>query len=328
MTTRSVKNVKTINENDLRTAGELIGKLRESVERVIVGKSEVVGLAIVALLARGHILIEDIPGVGKTVLAKALAKSVCGDFKRLQCTPDLLPSDVTGTFVYNQATGEFTFRPGPVFANFVLADEINRATPRTQSALLECMEESQVTVERQTMPLPQIFQVIATQNPIEFQGTYPLPEAQKDRFLLRLKLGYLSVEQEVNMSRGQMLAHPIESLEAVLSLDDIAWLQNVTRHIYVNETVSDYMVRLVHASRKDPNILIGASPRGSLGLMRAAQALALTRGRDFVIPDYVRQLALPVLGHRMILKPQAQYAEGALDDVIYDLLSRVNPEPK
>ncbi len=328
MATRSVKQNKTIEDKDLKRASELIGKLRDSVERVIVGKSEVVDLAIVALLARGHILIEDVPGVGKTILAKAIAKSVSGDFQRIQCTPDLLPSDVTGTFVYNQASGEFTFRPGPVFANFVLADEVNRATPRTQSALLECMEESQVTVERQTMPLPKIFQVIATQNPIEFQGTYPLPEAQKDRFLMRLKLGYLQKDQEVAMSRGQMIAHPIEALEPVLSLEEVEWLQDLVRHMFVNESVNDYIVRLVHATRQDPNILLGSSPRGSIGLMRASQAMALMRGRGYVIPDYARQLALPVLGHRMILKPQAQYAEGALEDVIYDLLSRVNPETK
>lgn len=328
MDTRSVDRAGVIGKKELRTAAELIDKLRQSVESVIVGKTAVVELAIVALLARGHVLIEDVPGVGKTVLAKTIAKSVSGDFQRIQCTPDLLPSDVTGMFVYNQASGEFTFRPGPVFANFVLTDEINRATPRTQSALLECMEEGQVTVERQTKALPEVFQVIATQNPIEFQGTYPLPEAQKDRFLMRLKLGYLPLGQEVAMVRGQMHSHPINSLEPVLSLEEVSSLQGMARRIYVDEAVSDYIVRLVHETRNDPNILLGSSPRGSLGLMRGSQALALVRGREFVIPDFVRQLAVPVLGHRMILKPQAQYAEGALEDIIYDLLSRVNPEPK
>jgi MoxR-like ATPase len=328
MGTRSADRAGTVDKQQLKSASELIDKLRESVERVIVGKTKVVELAIIALLGRGHVLIEDVPGVGKTVLAKAIAKSVSGEFQRVQCTPDLLPSDITGTFVYNQASGEFTFRSGPVFANFVLADEINRATPRTQSSLLECMEESQVTVERQTMRLPNVFQVIATQNPIEFQGTYPLPEAQKDRFLMRLKLGYLPVGQEVAMSRGQMISHPIESLEPVLTLEEVESLQDMVRRVYVDEAVSDYIVRLVQESRNDPNILLGASPRGSLGLMRGAQAMALIRGREFVIPDFVRQLAVPILGHRMILKPQAQYAESALEDIIFDLLSRVNPEKK
>ena len=328
MDTRSVNRAATVGKKELKAAAELIDKLRNNVEQVIVGKTKVVDLAIIALLAHGHLLIEDVPGVGKTVLAKTIAKSVSGDFQRIQCTPDLLPSDVTGTFVYNQASGEFSLRPGPVFANFVVADEINRATPRTQSSLLECMEENQVTIERQTMKLPEVFQVIATQNPIEFQGTYPLPEAQKDRFLMRLKLGYLPLGQEAEMARGQMKSHPIDTLEPVLSLEEVSHLQNIVRQIYVDESVSDYIVRLVHESRNDPNILLGSSPRGSLGLMRASQAMALVRGREFVIPDFVRQLAVHVLGHRMILKPQAQYAEGALEDIIHELLSRVNPEPK
>jgi len=328
MDTRSVNRTATVGKKELKAAAELIDKLRYNMELVIVGKTKVVDLAIIALLARGHLLIEDVPGVGKTVLAKTIAKSVSGDFQRIQCTPDLLPSDVTGTFVYNQASGEFSLRPGPVFANFVVADEINRATPRTQSALLECMEENQVTIERQTMKLPEVFQVIATQNPIEFQGTYPLPEAQKDRFLMRLKLGYLPLGQEAEMARGQMKSHPIDALEPVLSLEEVSHLQDMVRQIYVDEAVSDYIVRLVHESRNDPNILLGSSPRGSLGLMRSAQAMAVVRGREFVIPDFVRQLAVHVLGHRMILKPQAQYAEGALEDVIHELLSRVNPEPK
>ena len=328
MTARAAIPTRTVEKEQIKSATELISKLRDSVETVIFGKSNVVELAIISLLARGHILLEDVPGVGKTVLAKALARSVSGDFQRIQCTPDLLPSDVTGTFVYNQASGEFSFRAGPIFGNFILADEINRATPRTQSALLECMEESQVTVERETMPLPRVFQVIATQNPVEFQGTYPLPEAQKDRFLMRLKLGYLTIEKEVEMSRGQMRTHPIENLEPVLSIDEVVILQDLVTQIYIDKAVSDYLVRVVHETRKDPNILLGSSPRGSLGLMRASQAMALVRGREFVIPDYIRQLAVPILGHRMILKPQAQYAEGALEEVIFDILARVNPEKK
>jgi MoxR-like ATPase len=302
-----------------------VGRLRENMEKVIIGKPDQVDMAIVCLLARGHLLVEDVPGTGKTTLAKVLAKSIEGSFQRIQCTPDLLPADITGTYVYNQKTAEFQFRPGPVFADVVLADEINRATPRTQSALLECMEEYQVTMERTTFRLPPSFMVIATQNPIEFQGTYPLPEAQKDRFLMRLKLGYLEGEEEKRMIRDQASAHPIETIGSVIDTNHVLRLQKTVRGIHIEEDLLDYIVRLVGSTRTDTSIHVGASPRGSLGLYRAGQAMALVRGRDYVVPHDIKEIALAVLGHRMILKPQAGYSEDAVADLINTLLARVGP---
>jgi MoxR-like ATPase len=306
-------------------AVKAVGRLKESMEGVIIGKSDQVDMAIVSLLARGHLLIEDVPGTGKTTLAKVLAKSIKGTFQRVQCTPDLLPADITGTFVYNQKTGEFQFRPGPVFADVVLADEINRATPRTQSALLECMEEYQVTLERTTFRLPPTFMVIATQNPIELQGTYPLPEAQKDRFLMRIKLGYLEGEEEKKMLLDQVDVHPLEKVRPVLATEDVLRLQRTVRGIHVEEDLMDFMVRLVGSTRTDSNILVGSSPRGSLGLFRAGQALALVRGRDYVVPHDVKEIAHSVLAHRMILKPQAGYSEDATGELIRTLLAKVGP---
>jgi len=309
----------------IKDAIRTVNVLKGNMERVIIGKSLQVDMAIVCLLARGHLLLEDVPGTGKTTLAKALSKSIEGSFQRIQCTPDLLPSDITGTYVYNQKTGEFQFRPGPVFADIVLADEINRATPRTQSALLECMEEYQVTLERTTFRLPPSFMVVATQNPIEYQGTYPLPEAQKDRFLMRLRLGYLDGAEEKRMLIDQAEKHPLEDIAAVLSLQDVLRLQKTVRTIHVEDDLLDYIVRLVGSTRADSNIHIGASPRGSLGLFRAGQAIALIRGRDYVVPHDIKEIAQSVLAHRMILKPQAGYSDEAVTDLINTLLARVGP---
>lgn len=302
-----------------------VKKLKDSIEQVIIGKSAQVETAIVCLLARGHLLIEDVPGIGKTTLAKAVARSIEGSFQRIQCTPDLLPADITGTFVYNQKTGEFVFRHGPVFADIVLCDEINRATPRTQSALLECMEEYQVTLERTTFRLPPAFMVIATQNPIEFQGTYPLPEAQKDRFLMRLKLGYLDNELEKQMLKDQSLSHPLQKVRPAVTTADVLRIQKTVRGIHVEEDLMDYIVKLVSSTRTDSNILVGASPRGSLGLYRAGQATALVRGRDYVVPHDIKEIAHAVLAHRMIMKPQAGYSDESTGELIRTLLAKVSP---
>lgn len=299
--------------------------LRDNMAKVIIGKPQQIDMTIVCMLARGHLLLEDVPGTGKTTVAKVLARSIEGTFQRIQSTPDLLPADITGTFVYNQKTGEFVFRPGPVFADVVLADEINRATPRTQSALLECMEEYQVTLERTTFKLPPSFMVIATQNPIEFQGTYPLPEAQKDRFLMRLKLGYLEGDEEKRMLLDQSMVHPLESIGAVLSTNEVLRLQKTVRGIHMEDDLLDYIVRLVGSTRTDSNIHVGASPRGSLGLYKAGQAIALVRGRDYVIPHDIKEIAESVLAHRMILKPQAGYSDDAVSDLINTLLAKVGP---
>jgi len=304
---------------------DVVGRLKKNMEKVIIGKPAQVDMAMVCLLARGHLLLEDVPGTGKTTLAKALAKSIMGTFQRIQCTPDLLPADVTGAYVYNQKSGEFVFRPGPVFADVVLADEINRATPRTQSALLECMEEYQVTLERTTFRLPRTFMVIATQNPIEYQGTYPLPEAQKDRFLMRLKLGYLDHDEEKRMLIDQSETHPLEHVSAVLEITDVLRLQKTVRRIHIEEDLLDYIVKLTGSTRTDSNIHVGASPRGSLGLFRAGQAMALVRGRDYVIPHDIKEVAHCVLAHRMILKPQAGYSDEAVGDLINTLLAKVGP---
>jgi MoxR-like ATPase len=299
--------------------------LKENMEKVIIGKPLQVDMTIACMLARGHLLLEDVPGTGKTTLAKAIARSIEGSFQRIQSTPDLLPADITGTFVYNQKTGEFQFRPGPVFADVVLADEINRATPRTQSALLECMEEYQVTLERTTFKLPPSFMVIATQNPIEFQGTYPLPEAQKDRFMMRLKLGYLEGDEEKRMLLDQTQVHPLETVRSVITTEDVLRLQKTVRGIHIEDDLLDYIVRIVGSTRTDSNIHVGASPRGSLGLYRAGQAIALVRARDYVIPHDIKEIAESVLAHRMILKPQAGYSDDAIGDLLNTLLAKVGP---
>ncbi|MDP9265517.1 MAG: MoxR family ATPase [Chloroflexota bacterium] len=298
----------------------------ENVERVIFGKHHEVELALVALLCRGHILLEDVPGTGKTVLAKALSRSLGCTFRRIQFTPDLLPSDVTGVAIFNQQTSRFEFRAGPVMSQIVLADEINRATPKTQSALLEAMEERQVTVDGVTYHLPDPFLVMATQNPIEYEGTFPLPEAQLDRFFLRLALGYPTEREEVAILDAQRVVHPLETLEQVLSADELVDAQLRVREVHMAEAVKTYVVGIVSASRSHPDVYLGASPRGSLALARAAQAYAALKGRDYVVPDDVKALAGPTLAHRLILQPQARLKDLAATSVVAEILASVPVE--
>ncbi len=273
----------------------------DNVEQVIVGKREVIELAVIALISRGHLLIEDAPGVGKTMLARSLAKSLDCTFKRIQFTPDMLPGDITGVSMYDQKIGDFKFHPGPIMAQIVLADEINRATPKVQSALLECMEERQITVDGVTHKMPSPFHILATQNPIEYEGTFPLPETQLDRFLLRISLGYPSAADEITIIENQQYTHPIEKLKPVATRADVEMLQTVVRDIYTDDLIKQYITSLVGATRNHPSIYLGASPRGSLSLFRTAQARALLQGRDHVLPDDVKTLAKPVLAHRLII---------------------------
>jgi MoxR-like ATPase len=291
-----------------------------NVERVIVGKHHEVRLALVALLCRGHLLIEDVPGTGKTMLAKAIARSLGCSFRRIQFTPDLLPTDVTGLSIFNQKTQEFEFRPGPIMAQVVLADEINRATPKTQSSLLECMEERQSTIDGTTYMMPDPFLVIATQNPIEYEGTFALPEAQLDRFLLRIRLGYPQPIEEIVILDEQKRAHPLEEIEVVLAVEELRDLQTAVREIYVDSTVSDYIVRLVNGTRNHPDVYLGASPRGSLALYRAGQAMAALLGRDYVIPDDIKALAEPALAHRLIIKTSSTIHDVQPGQVVRELL--------
>ena len=284
---------------------EAITRVMENVKQVIVGKPDVLELAMVAVLCEGHTLIEDVPGIGKTTLAKALARSLGCSFHRVQCTPDLLPSDITGIYFFNQKLSAFEFRPGPVMSNIVLVDEINRATPRTQSSLLECMEERQVTVDGTTMPLPRPFLVIATQNPVELHGTFPLPEAQLDRFLLKLELGYPGEEEEDVMLLRFEHNSPLDTLPPVTSAEEILRLKCLAQEVYVEPSVRHYVLGIIRQTRHDPAIELGASPRASLALYKAAQALALVSGRDFVVPDDVKRLVVPVLAHRLILSTEA-----------------------
>lgn len=307
----------------LRQVDKAALQIRENIERVIVGKSSVLELALVAVLCEGHVLLEDVPGIGKTMLARSVARSLGCTFRRVQCTPDLLPSDITGTYVYNQKTGEFEFRAGPVFAQVVLADEINRATPRTQSALLEAMEERQVTVEGDTRPLPRPFLVLATQNPIELEGTFPLPEAQMDRFLLRLRLGYPTEEEDGVILDRFAERNPIDELTAVVSSEEILELQQMCRTVLVRPEVRQYIIRLVHATRHHPQLEIGASPRAMLGLFHSAQALAAIRGREYVIPDDVKYLAPFVLEHRIIPQAQSHLRGHTAADILGEVLGLV-----
>jgi MoxR-like ATPase len=301
-------------------------KLRENVSRVIVGKDDAITLLTVALLCEGHVLIEDVPGVGKTVLARSLARSVELQFQRVQFTPDLLPSDITGLAFFNQKSQEFQFRAGPVFTNVLLADEINRATPRTQSALLEAMAERQVTAEGETRALPRPFLVLATENPIELEGTFPLPEAQLDRFLLRVDLGYPTRDEERLIARRFQFGSPLDTLGSVLSGADLPALIEAVTRVHVAEAVEGYIVDLVRASREASGVALGASPRATLAMFRGSQALAAIHGRSFVLPDDVKRLALPVLGHRLILTSQSHLRSQSAAGVVAELLERV-PAP-
>jgi MoxR-like ATPase len=298
-------------------------RIVENVKQVIVGKDEVIELAVIALLCEGHALVEDVPGIGKTTLAKAVARSLGCSFQRIQFTPDLLPSDVTGIYYFNQKEQDFQFRPGPVMAQVVLADEINRATPRTQSALLEAMQERQVTIDGNTMPLPRPFLVLATQNPIELEGTFPLPEAQIDRFMLKIKLGYPTEQEESDILVRFERADPLADLQPVASPDELLQMQAAVRQVRVEESVRIYMVRVARATREHPAVSLGVSPRGTMALYRTAQARAAMRGRDFVIPDDVKVLAPYVLTHRIIISSQTRLRGRTTEEVVMEVVDQV-----
>ncbi|MFZ1767754.1 MAG: MoxR family ATPase [Caldilinea sp.] len=298
----------------------VVNRVTENVRQVIVGKDEEVRLTLLAMLCEGHLLIEDVPGVGKTMLARALALSVGCSFRRIQFTPDMLPTDVTGVNIYNQKTQEFEFRPGPVFAQIVLTDEINRATPKTQSALLEAMEERQVTVDGETYPTPKPFLVLATQNPIEYEGTFPLPEAQVDRFMMRIHLGYPSKQNEIDILNRQSDHHPIHDVRQVLTADELVAAQRAIRTVYVDDLVKNYIVDLVTTTRDHPDVYLGASPRGSLALYHTSRAWAAMNGRDYVLPDDVKRLAEATLAHRLIVNPSARIKNVTARQVIEDAL--------
>ncbi len=299
------------------------GRVIANIEQVIVGKRDTVELAVVGLLCQGHLLIEDVPGVGKTMLARSLAKSLGCSFNRIQFTPDMLPSDVTGISIFNQVSREFEFRPGPIMSQVVLADEINRATPKTQAALLEAMEERQVTVDGVTRPLPSPFMVLATQNPIEYEGTFPLPEAQVDRFLMRLRLGYPSITDEVRVLERQQHRHPFTELEQIVSVEELSQAQEAVKDIFVSPALKRYIVDINHQTREHGEVYLGSSPRGSLALYRTAQARAAVDGRDYVLPDDIKALAIPTLAHRVILGPGARLRDLTAQQVVEEILRGV-----
>ncbi len=308
------------NSSTVQTFAE---RVIENIERVIVGKRDAVELAVVGLLCQGHLLIEDVPGVGKTVLARSLARSLGCSFSRIQFTPDMLPSDVTGVSIFNQVSREFEFRAGPVMAQVVLADEINRATPKTQAAMLEAMEDRQVTVDGATHPLPLPFMVLATQNPIEYEGTFPLPEAQLDRFLLRIDLGYPNMEDEVSILKLQQFRHPLEKLEQVASVEELSEAQEAVKSIHVAPPVMEYMVKLTRRTRQHAEVYLGASPRGSLALYRTGQARAAILGRDYVLPDDVKVLVTPALAHRVIPGPAARLRDISAARIVEGVVEQV-----
>ena len=298
-------------------------RLQENIGKVIFGKAQQGRLAVMALMCRGHVLIEDVPGVGKTMLARSIARSIGGSFRRIQFTPDLLPSDIIGVSIYNQKTNEFEFRHGPIMAQVVLADEINRASPKTQAALLECMEERQLTVDGVTRQMPDPFIVLATQNPIEYEGTFPLPETELDRFLVRVHLGYPAAADEMAVLESQRFGHPIDKLEQVLDERELRLLQTAVKEVHVDSAVREYIIAVVDATRRHPNLYLGASPRGSLGLFRLGQASAMLDGRDYVLPDDVKDMVYPALGHRVILSSSARIQGATTQDTVAEILDAV-----
>lgn len=316
--------MQTYNLTSVRTLAE---RIIENIERTIVGKRSAIELAVIGLISQGHLLIEDVPGVGKTVLARSLAKSIGGRFSRIQFTPDLLPSDVIGVSIFNQSSQEFEYRPGPLVAQVVLADEINRATPKTQSALLEAMEERQITVDGVSRPLPEPFMVFATQNPIEYEGTFPLPEAQLDRFMLRVRLGYPAPADEVDMLKRQQFRHPLIDLEPAVSIKEIRDAQEMIKETYVSPEIEQYIVDLINATRRHAEVGLGASPRGSLALYRTGQTRAVLHDRDFVLPDDIKALTPAALAHRLILSPSARLRNTSRVELLEQILKEVSAEP-
>ncbi len=308
---------------ELTEIQQITSKIKSNVNQVVVGQENTIDLLLVAMISSGHVLLEDVPGTGKTLMAKSLAKSLAGNFKRIQFTPDLLPTDITGIHFYSQQKGEFEFRPGPIFTNILLADEINRATPRTQSSLLESMEERQVTIDGNTHTLAKPFLVIATQNPIESQGTFPLPEAQLDRFLLKINMGYPSREEGLEILKRFKAENPLEALQSIITVDDIVKMQQIYSDVDISEDVLGYLIDVVEQTRDHDSVALGVSPRGSQALLKAVQVYALLQGRTYVIPDDIKKIAKPVLGHRIVLAGRIGVKQGEVDGVLNDILRQV-----
>jgi MoxR-like ATPase len=309
--------------SDIALVHTFVQRVADNVSHVILGKAQAIEQTMLALLCEGHLLIEDVPGLGKTMLARSMARSIGCTFNRIQFTPDMLPSDVTGISVYNQKSQEFEFRPGPIFAQIVLADEINRATPKTQAALLEAMEERQVTIDGKTYDMQRPFLVLATQNPIEYEGTFPLPEAQVDRFIMRIHLGYPDRQHEIAILESQEDHHPIQDLAQVVSNEELIAAQNAVKQVYVDERIKSYIVTLSQATREHPDVYLGASPRGSLALFKTARALAALRQRDYVLPDDVKELAVPTLAHRIIISPSARIKNISSETILHEILETI-----